>query len=281
MSYWNLDKPKPEPLFRYDDGGDRYYARVIGDEVLWYPSVTRMIKATSPTPHGLLAWYAEHGMEQANKLRDDAADRGTEMHMHFERYITGMPVDLAGLSEFQAKALMSFDAWFRESVTEVYAVEMLLYSDQYGYAGTCDLVCRLNNGKVAIVDFKSGKTIHDDYVVQLEMYRVAWNELAEMHGWPQVETLYNWLPKDWRKEPSYTLKCQDNYITSNQIFARSILYRALQGQNMKPRDRKIYTGSLPGQAVVEIVRPEDVVKSAKLRLENDDTDAVLISVGIA
>jgi hypothetical protein len=281
---WNLhNHERPAPLFRYDDGGDRFYARVNDVDVKWYPSVTRIIKATSPTPQGLIAWYAKHGVEGANQLRDEAAERGTQMHILFERYMAGQTVEMTGLSEFHSKALMSFDEFFRKDVAEVYAVEMLLYSDRHEFAGTCDLVCKLNNGKIAIVDFKSGSSVYDDYAVQLEMYRLAWNEHAEAHGWPVVTEIYNWLPKDWRTDPTWTWKRQTGEVSLNEIAARCLLFKSMNGTLRTPREKKIYTGTLPGQATIEIVRPEDIARAAYERLaKNDETltdDDWLLSVG--
>jgi hypothetical protein len=281
---WNLNNhERPAPLFRYDDGGDRFYARVNDVDVKWYPSVTRIIKATSPTPPGLIAWYAKHGVEGANQLRDEAADRGTQMHILFERYMAAQTIEMSTLSEFHSKALMSFDEFFRKDVAEVYAVEMLLYSDRHEFAGTCDLVCRLRNGKVAIVDFKSGSSVYDDYAVQLEMYRLAWNEHAEAHGWPVVTEIYNWLPKDWRIEPTWTWKRQTGEVSLNEIAARCLLFKSMNGTLRTPREKKIYTGTLPGQATIEIVRPEDIARAAYERLaKNDETltdDDWLLSVG--
>jgi hypothetical protein len=305
---WNLNNhERPAPLFRYDDGGDRFYARVNDVDVKWYPSVTRIIKATSPTPPGLIAWYAKHGVEGANQLRDEAAERGTQMHILFERYMSavleykgrypsfidlhtesghwvgGNITDVAKLSEFHSKALMSFDAFYRQDVAEVYAVEMLLYSERHEFAGTCDLVCKLNNGKIAIVDFKSGTSVYDDYAVQLEMYRLAWNEHAEAHGWPVVTEIYNWLPKDWRTDPTWTWKRQTGDVSLNEIAARCLLFKSMNGTLRTPREKKIYTGTLPGQATIEIVRPEDIARAAYERLAKNDEiltdDDWLLSVG--
>jgi hypothetical protein len=230
-----------------------------------------------------MAWYAKHGMEGANQLRDEAAERGTQMHILLERYMAGQTIEMAALSEFHSKALMSFDAFYRQDVAEVYAVEMLLYSDRHEFAGTCDLVCKLNNGKVAIVDFKSGSSVYDDYAVQLEMYRLAWNEHAEAHGWPVVTEIYNWLPKDWRTEPTWHWKRQTGEVSLNEIAARCVLFKSMNGTLRTPREKKIYTGTLPGQATIEIVRPEDIARAAYERLANNDEtltdDDWLLSVG--
>lgn len=277
---WNLQQPRPDALFRYDDAGERFYGRVVNGNVWWYPSVTKIIKATSPTPPGLMQWYAKHGFEEANKLRDDAAERGTEMHVLFERYMSGQYVDMSSLSEFHAKALMSFDQWYRDYEVEPLAVEVLLHSDTYGYAGTADLVCRIKGGKVVLVDFKSGSSIYDDYAVQLEMYRIAWNEHADMHDIPQVTEVYNWLPKDWRKGPTYTFKDQTGECSAAAIEYRCKLYN--ETQKTSPRIKTIYGGTLPGTATVEVVDPAQVILDAHARLNRNDTeidDESLFSVG--
>ena len=276
---WNLAQPAPDALFRYDDAGERFYGRVVNGNVWWYPSVTKIIKATSPTPPGLMQWYAKHGFEEANKLRDDAAERGTTMHVLFERYMSGQLVDMASLSEFHAKALMSFDQWMQDYEVEPLAIEVLLHSDTYGYAGTADLVCRVKGGKVILVDFKSGSSVYEDYAVQLEMYRLAWNEHADMHDIPQVTEVYNWLPKDWRKGPTYTFKDQTGECTSHAIEYRCKLYN--ETQKTSPRIKTIYGGTLPGTATIEVVDPAQVILDAYARKNrNEDIDdESLFSVG--
>lgn len=280
---WNLTQPKPEPLFRYDDAGERFYGRVVNDRVIWYPSVTKVIKATSPTPPGLMAWYAKHGFEEANKLRDDAAERGTQMHILFERYMSGQHVDMSSLSEFHAKALMSFDQWVKDYEVQPIAVEVLLHSDLHGYAGTADLVCKIKNDEYVLVDFKSGSSVYDDYAVQLAMYQTAWNELAIDNDMPQVTGVYNWLPKDWRKSPTYTFKDQSHQTTVNEIECRCRLYS--ETNKTKPRARTIYSGTLPGNATIEVVDPDQIILDAHARLTrnemdiDDNTDELLFSVG--
>jgi len=267
---WNLTQARPDPLFRYDDAGERYYGRVIDGDVTWYPSVTKIIKATSPTPAGLMQWYAKHGFEEANKLRDDAAERGTEMHVLFERYMSGQYVDMSSLSEFHAKALMSFDQWCKDYEVQPLAVEVLLYSDLHGYAGTADLVCKIKNDEYVLVDFKSGSSVYADYAVQLEMYKAAWNEIALENDMPVITSIYNWLPKDWRKGPTYTFKDQTHEVDPHEIEHRCNLYQVTN--KTKPRTRTIYGGTLPGEATIEIIDPDQIILDAHARLNRNEID---------
>jgi hypothetical protein len=257
---FKLDEiPAPPPLFRYDASGQRYYAEVTSaGYVLWYPSVTTVIRATSPMAPGLLQWYIKHG-ENAGKMRDEAAERGTQMHILIADYLTGRGVDLDGRSEFQAKALASFDAFAKEYEVEPLAIEILLHSKRNVFAGTADLVCRMNyKGRrvLALVDFKSGENFYRDHAVQLEMYAIAWDEHYGA-DYP-IEYLFNWSPKDWRKAPTYNLKEQSNVSSAREVELRSELFRV--SSDCKPKARLRVGGQLPNGLALSTIDPDEVVK---------------------
>lgn len=257
---FKLDEiPAPPPLFRYDASGQRYYAEVTSSEnVIWYPSVTTVIRATSPMNPGLLQWYVKHG-ENAATMRDDAAERGTEMHILIDDYLTGRGVDLDGRSEFQAKALASFDAFATEYEIEPLAIEILLHSKQHVYAGTADLICRMKyKGRVvtALIDFKSGENFFRDHAVQLEMYRCAWHEhYGETYP---IEYVFNWSPKDWRTKPTYNLKEQSGIATVREVELRSELFRLTN--DCKPKARLRVGGQLPHGLALSTIDPDEVVR---------------------
>jgi hypothetical protein len=257
---FKLDEiPAPPPLFRYDASGQRYYAEVTSaGYVLWYPSVTTVIRATSPMAPGLLQWYVKHG-ENAGKMRDDAAERGTQMHVLIADYLTGEDVLLDGLPEFQAKALASFDAFAKEYEVEPLAIEILVHSKDHVFAGTADLVCRMNyKGRrvLALVDFKSGENFYRDHAVQLEMYAIAWNEHYGA-DYP-IEYLFNWSPKDWRTKPTYNLKEQSGVSSVREVELRSQLFRI--ANDCKPKARLRVGGQLPNGLALSTIDPDEVVK---------------------
>jgi len=258
-----------KPLYRYDHTpNDRRYARIDNDgNVVWYPSVTTIIKATSPTPPGLMAWYAKHGFDEATTLRDEAAERGTQMHLNIAEMLEGRPVDLAMQTEFQAKALMSFDAFRQEWQVEPLAVEVMLHNDTHIYAGACDLVAYMTNPKtkerlLSIVDFKSGASSYDDHAVQTEMYRQAWNSMLPPATPHRVEAHYNWHPKDWRKAPTYTLKDNTGKVEPREIELRSGLFRI--NNECKPKSRHIFRGVLPGDGHFIEIDADEVIREAYL-----------------
>ena len=257
---FKLDEiPAPPPLFRYDASGQRYYAEVTPDgNVIWYPSVTTVIRATSPMAPGLLQWYVKNGAD-ANKMRDDAAERGTQMHILIADYLAGEGVDLDGRAEFQAKALASFDAFAIEHEVEPLAIEILLHSKQYVFAGTADLICRMKyKGRVvtALIDFKSGENFYRDHAVQLEMYRMAWQEhCGAKHP---IDYIFNWSPKDWRTKPTYNLKEQTGISSVREVELRSQLFRV--ANDCKPKARLRVGGRLPYNLALSTIDPDEVVQ---------------------
>lgn len=257
----------PTINIRYDDHGTRFYGSVRANgktkAVEWYPSVTEVIRKTSPMAPGLLQWYSQHGFKEAERLKNEAAAKGTEMHTIFERYldsITGeQPVALNDLPTFQAKALLSFDKFIHDNEVVALATERRVVNEKYKYAGTVDMVCNMNFNKqriVAIVDYKSGSTVYEDYAIQLEMYRLAWNS---QHKDTPVTHIFNWLPKDWNKAPTYTLKNQTGVISEKHIATRCALYQ--ETNDAAPRQRFRFMGSLPcnGETCYEVIQPEDVI----------------------
>jgi hypothetical protein len=235
VNYIHPDLPTPEPIFREDRNGTRYYAHV--DEtgaVTWYPSVTTVIRDTSPTPYGLLAWYAKHGMQDANRLRDDAAEYGTSLHIDIARIMSGEVVTPD--SERKAKDLMAWVAFCKERNVEPVAVEIPLVSRTLKIAGTCDLVCWLDFGKgreLAIIDIKSGGS-YEDHAVQLDMYRIAFNEQYREALGQGVVFTFNWHPNDWQKAPTYKLVNQTAACKPDEASLRCQLWHAMHNASPRP-----------------------------------------------
>lgn len=221
----------PYRLFQLNSEGHRYYYRFVDDEVRLYPSVTTLIKQVLPTSPQLIDWMIANGKEGSAEKRDLAAAYGTFMHIQFESLIINRRYDLdnvpAVLSEYLERENLPetvFDEWLTKVRRDVLsfaqfikdwnirplAVEVGLCSEK-GFAGCVDLPCLMTDPKSgkdfrAIVDFKSGrKGFWVEHEIQLHLYRMMWNE-----NFPkcQIERVFNFAPKDWRKAPTYNLKDQ-------------------------------------------------------------------------
>ena len=219
-------------LFQLNSNGQRYY--YLFDDTgtpKFYPSVTTILSQTLPKSPFLINWIAEKGIEEAERYRDERAAYGTFMHAAFEELLINRVYDLDGLKDklkayIENKSLpndfiyyadqlkkdvLAFAQFITDYDVKPLAVEIAL-AHPIGYAGMIDLVCTMlvrpgSNERInAIVDFKSGrKGFYEEAEIQAHFYKKMWEE-----NYPDtsIERVYNFSPKDWRKNPTYNLKNQ-------------------------------------------------------------------------
>lgn len=216
-------------LYRLNEAGHRYYYRFEEDGPVFYPSVTTLLRQTMPTSPFLIQWMVQNG-DAATEKRDMAAAYGTFMHREYERLIITRTYDLDGagdsLRQYMEqenipdkyyfdwlprikKDILAFAQFIKDYNVKPLAVEIALVHPRWKFAGCIDLPCEMTaNGKTfrAIIDFKSGRNgFYEDYELQLGLYRMMWNETYPEQ---EVERIFNFAPKDWRKSPTYTIKEQ-------------------------------------------------------------------------
>ena len=151
----------------------------VGEEKL--PSVTTILSAcqSDEKRQSLAAWKAKMGDKAADKVRDDAAERGTAMHKYLEAHIDGTGLkDLTTLGmQAETMATKIIESGLRD-LEEVWGQEVTLYYPGL-YAGATDVV-GIYNGQPAIIDFKQSNKPKrrewiEDYFEQLGAYCMAHN----------------------------------------------------------------------------------------------------------
>jgi len=175
--YQIVNKYKYKQYSRAEDPetGKRLYA-VDGTKL---PSVTTILGATKDQS-ALDAWKKRVGEEEANRIKNEAALIGTEMHLVIEKYIQGE--GYLNLSETGAKARKMAHTILKKcnDITEVWGNEVsLAYPEKY--AGATDLVA-VANDKPTIFDWKqTNKPKRDewveDYKLQLGAYSLAHEQM--------------------------------------------------------------------------------------------------------
>lgn len=154
----------------------RYYKT---DDGQYYPSVTNILNFY-PKNNFFYGWLKDVG-HNSDIIVKQAADEGTQIHTAIETLLKGE--ELKWINE-SGQAQYSFDVWkmilkFNEFWTEfkpqLISSEIHLLSHEHKYAGTCDLVIKLNN-KIWLLDIKSSNSLHTSYHLQLAAYAKAWNE---------------------------------------------------------------------------------------------------------
>ena len=74
------------------------------------------------------------------------------------------------------RACVGWANWYGHHPGELIAIEPHLVSTKHGFGGTPDLVCRDNEGKLIIVDWKTSAGIWPETAIQLAAYGIAWEE---------------------------------------------------------------------------------------------------------
>ena len=173
---WNKQFHYP-PSTRSTTDGLRTYD--VGNEKL--PSVTTILGNTksSEAQESIARWQARVGKEQATRIKEQAASRGTNLHMHLEKYILGEGhLDLTPEGKI-AKAMSDtiISKGFND-LQEIWGSEVVIHYPGL-YAGATDLV-GVYDYEDSIIDFKQRnkpkrKEWIDDYFMQLGAYAMAHN----------------------------------------------------------------------------------------------------------
>jgi genome maintenance exonuclease 1 len=157
--------------------GQRHYA--LNEEKL--PSVTTILSETQSDEkkESLARWKARVGETEAERIKDSSASRGTNMHLHLERYILGSGhMDLTDEGQVAGDmAQVIIDKGLCD-MDEIWGSEVTLFYPNL-YAGATDLV-GVFDYEDSIVDFKQSnkpkkKEWIDDYFMQLGAYAMAHN----------------------------------------------------------------------------------------------------------
>jgi hypothetical protein len=169
-------------------------------------------------PQWALTLVNKMGATKASqKLLTQAGDIGTEVHNLVEWTIRTQLMQKVGSSpKIRDAAQWAFMAWedWRKSVDlKPIAVEQVVYSTKYGYAGTLDLLAEVN-GVLTVIDWKTGKAVYSEAHLQNAAYRQAIREMG--HGDPKQGIVVR-LPKNI-EDPEFEAVIADDETKSFNTF---------------------------------------------------------------
>ena len=146
----------------------RDYRNAAGEKV---PGVTSVMGETLGwSKQGLIQWAFKLGKEgRSLSERDKAADKGTATHALTWRILghdDGTELDDADIAEHEPNARRVANAIL--SRWKIVHVELPIVCDTH--AGTIDLIVRDKDGRVGVVDLKTGKGVYNEVAVQLGAY---------------------------------------------------------------------------------------------------------------
>jgi hypothetical protein len=132
----------------------------------------------------------------AKKELDKAAEIGTQAHALIEWNLRKSLGQEAGpeprISDKATWAFMAWEDWRRTVNLEPLWIEQTVYNVKHGYAGTLDLVARLDlkdavrdyGRTVAVIDWKTGKAIYPESALQNAAYAWAYHKMGHSEAVP-------------------------------------------------------------------------------------------------
>ena len=225
-----------QPLSRVSEDGKRLYATPDGKRL---PSVTTILDRTKPEEkkQALNEWRRRVGVENAQKITTEAANRGTRMHTYLEDYIKQGQLKERGSNPFGWASHAMAQTVIEDglvNVNEIWGVEVPLYFPSL-YAGTTD-GCGLHLNEESILDYKQTNKPKrqewiEDYYLQLVAYALAHNEVYRtnirkgvvlMCVKPPVDEMGNPLARPQYQE--FILEAKDFDYWADQWWRRLELY---------------------------------------------------------
>jgi hypothetical protein len=196
---WPMEKyfdmaalPRP-----YNEKKEKYYSP-DGKEI---KSVTGILGSLGWNKNALIAWARKEAMTGHDPFdrRDAAADAGKVCHYLIECFVHRKRPEIEKIKPFlliQAKIKFnSFIAWYERDKPQFIKSEVRLtcYCEidgaMYFYGGTIDLVAVLN-GEMCLVDFKTGKGVYADHIIQVAAYLTAVKQNGYNIGMGAVKILH-------------------------------------------------------------------------------------------
>lgn len=182
MSFEPVEIPD-DVVEEYDKQGRRWYVQ----NGIRMASITTILKETDREGQlALQEWRDRVGYEVAQQISDAAADLGTRWHNFCEHYVMGEDVTPYITQPGDWERASALAHMLNHQIVRVWASESKVAKpnliEDHGAAGRMDMLVELRNGKLGILDFKTGKKAKTgnrlrNYGVQATFYASTVSEL--------------------------------------------------------------------------------------------------------
>lgn len=140
----------------------------------WFPSATTYLEAYPKGP-GLVKFWKENGAE-ADRIMEEAADRGSRVHRMTELYDLGHAVtiydglDGRPFAEMEWAMFERYVDFSERHVRDVQLIEERMVDRDLKVGGTLDRLLVLEDGSRILVDIKTGNGIYTSHWLQQSAY---------------------------------------------------------------------------------------------------------------
>jgi hypothetical protein len=98
----------------------------------------------------------------------NAAERGTKIHAYCTAHAKGLWLD--GIEEEYQPYVNSFIKWYDQNVSDLIDSELRLYDDERIFTGEIDMLVKMKDNKIVLVDIKTSHTKSKTWSIQLAAY---------------------------------------------------------------------------------------------------------------
>jgi len=145
----------------------------------YYPSVTYVL-GYYPKGRHFEDWLKKVGYASEYIVKK-AAEEGTQVHELVEEYLNGTELkflDLNGYPQYNPdvwQMFLHFVEFWETYKPKLIETEVHLFSDELKVAGTCDLICEIND-ELWVLDVKTSNHIQPTYELQTAVYTQCYKE---------------------------------------------------------------------------------------------------------
>ena len=253
------------PEIRFDAPSHTYEVKVGEEWLTDFPSVTTVVKATVPVPFSAGAWYGYKmgcsaaymahplkeivregadldwdewydrckGYENPNSVLTKAGDRGTLVHQAIEQYgLTGTAPDPQDFEPEDRKRIQGVAKWLLDNEPEFVVQEVRTASINHSYVGTFDALCRMKDGDLWLLDWKTSKRVYpDQHFPQLCAYLEAEKEAGYPDGEPVKSGIVH-IPESGR------VKLHENTDSFHDFYVLLAQYRSAKDREARLKAAK-------------------------------------------
>lgn len=150
------------------DSSEHWYPS-LRKKGVYYPSITTLL---SVFPKGIgfnMYLTAQTSWEASQKTLEEAAQRGTRVHNACDRLENGEELKIEEFPQEEWLRIWGFVKWIESYKPKLIYKELGMVSDKFKTGGRIDRVYEID-GKIIVLDIKTGKSNYDNYYAQTSAY---------------------------------------------------------------------------------------------------------------
>lgn len=141
----------------------------------------------------LMSWVGRIGQRKADEIKTIRTTLGSHVHNLIEKDLKGEEYDITQYNAEIVEDLELFQIFKKKAMLKPDALEQHLWSNEYQYAGTADYIGwyktpedylvrghqpLFTKKSYVLMDWKTARTIYEDYWLQMAAYIMAFEELT-------------------------------------------------------------------------------------------------------